>query len=181
MIDSSDIVACICEGNSEKYIMSMLLEEDKLIFTEDQLLENEFLQGKYRNPANFSSEYLTMDYGSNKIVVLSIQDNKKSYSLKKPYSNKVKSTYIVVTSPEIEMLMIHSLNLYNEYQKVKTKESPSLFLSKHLKKTTSKIKSEKFIRDFYNRYSLTEAIKTYKSKSQKHHKSIALASLLKDC
>ena len=179
MITSEDIVACIWEGNSEKYIITLLLEQEALIFTKEQLLDDKFLQGKYRNPENFSNQYLTMDYEGSQIVVLSIQDNKKTYSLKNPYSNKVKEVYLVVTAPEIEMLMIHSLNCYSEYQKVKTNKKPSIFLAERLKEKASKIKSQTFINHFYAEHSLKDAIITHQSKVKKDSRIIPLAELLK--
>lgn len=179
MITPNDIVACICEGNSEKYLISMLLEQNKLIFVEEQLLDGDFFQGKYRNPEVFSSQYLTMDYGSTKIVVLSIQDNKNSYHLKKPYSNKIKNTHLVVTSPELEILMIHSLGLYDQYQRVKKSKKPSVYLAETLNKKTSIIKSQDYIREFYSKYSLEDAIIMQKRKSRADSKMIFLADLLK--
>lgn len=179
MIDSNDIVACVCEGNSEKYILSILLENDQLIFNQGQLLEGRFLQSRYRNSENFTNDYLTMDYDNHKIVVVSVQDSKTLYDIKYPYSNKIKETYLVVTSPEIEMLMIHALGFYKEYQKVKSNKKPSKFLSEKLKIKSSKVKSEKFIRDFFSKHSLVKAIIEYSSKNKKEKNIKSLKDLLK--
>lgn len=178
MISPEDIVACICEGNSEKNIMSMLLEDNKLIFTKDQLLDDQFFQGKYRNPQVFSDQYLTMDYGNKDIVVLVIKDDSRTYVIKEPYSSKIKSKYLIVTSPEIEMLMIHSVGLYDEYKNKHSEKNPSLFLADKWGISKSKIKSKKFISDFYTKHSLTDAIKLYSQKSKKSKKSIFLYDLL---
>lgn len=184
MISSENIVACICEGNSEKYIMSILLEKDKLIFSEDQLLDNQFFQGKYRNPEVFSAQYLTMDYkdpeiGLREVVVLVVKDDKRNYVIKKPYSDRVKSKYLVVTSPELEMLMIHASGLYDEYKNKYSRKNPSLFLADEWGKKRSIIKSEKFIRDFFEKNSLVDAIKQHSQKTKRVNQYMFLADFLK--
>ena len=37
-------IACICEGGAEAAIMNMLLDQNKLIFSRDELLEGEILK-----------------------------------------------------------------------------------------------------------------------------------------
>lgn len=37
-------IACICEGGAETAIMNMLLDQNKLIFSRDELLEGEILR-----------------------------------------------------------------------------------------------------------------------------------------
>ena len=37
-------IACICEGGAETAIMNMLLDQNKLIFSRDELLEGEILK-----------------------------------------------------------------------------------------------------------------------------------------
>lgn len=179
MISPENLVACICEGSTEKTIISILLEENALTFTEDQLLDEELLFGKFRDPETFTDHYLTMDYDGTKIVVLSIQDDTRSYNIKSPYSNKIKEVCLIVTKPEIEMLMIHSLNLYNDYQKLKSKKKPSLFLAEHLGEKSSVIKSEAYIRKFYKKHSLVDAIQQHSKKAKRTKNHYFLVDLLK--
>ena len=42
-MELSKYVACICEGAAEQAVIEMLLDEDKLIFTYDDLLEGEVI------------------------------------------------------------------------------------------------------------------------------------------
>lgn len=179
-ISSTDYVACICEGSSEMNILSLLLEADALIFSQPQLINDEILPPKYRVAKKFCDEYLTMDYGTSKIAVFVIQDRKNvSYKISSPYSNKITGPHIVVTAPEIEMLMIHSLNLYNEYKKSKGNPKPSIFLAQHLREKTAKIKSTSYIRDFYKEHDLIEAIHIHKTKSAKlTRRNVFLADIL---
>ena len=63
-----------------------------------------------------------MDYEGGRVVVLVIQDRKGvKYSIKNPYSEKVRFITYAITAPEVEMLMIHSLGYYEDYKKQKTK------------------------------------------------------------
>ncbi|EUJ31287.1 hypothetical protein [Listeria cornellensis] len=175
----NDIVACICEGSSEKNIIHLLLQNNLLIFSEEQLLQGKVLTGPYRKSDKFTDQFLTMDYGEQEVVIFIIQDNKTSFLIRKPYSNKIRGPHIVVTAPEIEMLMIHSLGLYNQYQKVKKSKKPSIFVAEHLKKTTSKIKSTPFILEFYQKYDLKESLILHKRKAKNEKGSFFLADFLK--
>lgn len=49
-------IACICEGGAETAIMNMLLDQNKLIFSRDELLEGEIL--KTRKGKDFETRYL---------------------------------------------------------------------------------------------------------------------------
>lgn len=180
ILDDNDLVACICEGPTEEWIFDILLRENKLFFSRENLLDDKIFTGsKYRNPDNFIQQYLGMDYGDSKIVVLVIQDShNKSYAIKAPFSNKVKGPYLVITAPEIEMLMVHSLNLYDAFQKVKSNKKPSEFVAEQLKMKVRNIKKEQFINDFFATYSLTDAIKKHSQKCPKVKREILFFDLL---
>lgn len=179
LVTPNDYVACICEGSSELTIINLLLEKECLIFSEDNLLNKSIMPPKYfRNSAKFSSQYLTMDYHSGRLFVFLIQDRKGiTYRIKKPYSDKIEGPYYFVTAPEIEMLMIHSLNAYNDYKK-KSNISPSEYLCNRLKIKEASLKSHDFIKDFYGEHDLKAAIITHKSKSKKTKGNLFLADLL---
>lgn len=68
-----------------------------------------------------------------------------------------------MTAPEIEMLMIHATGLYTEYKK--THQKPSVFLAQQLHKKTALLKRHDFIRAFFAKHDLKEAIYAHKSKS----------------
>lgn len=179
-ITNETIIACICEGAAEKVIIQLLLENNELIFKEEHLLDSKILTGSFRQVTKFTQQYLTMDYGEQKPIVLCIQDNNTKFNLKKPYMDKIKGPYLIITSPEIEMLMIHSLGLYEEFQKVKSTIKPSDFTAKYLKKKSSVIKEKSYVKDFYQKYSLKEAILCHSRKgNKKDKKNLFLSELLK--
>ena len=51
-----DLVACLCEGSMEQAIMEILLDNNRLIFEREQLLEEEIL--RCRSAKNFERDYL---------------------------------------------------------------------------------------------------------------------------
>lgn len=168
-IEDGDYVACLCEGHCEAAVMDLLLDDDLLSFDRGQLLEEAVLPTKFfRDPKLFCDRYLTMDYEGGKVVTLLVQDRKNAkYKIRQPYDEKVRETFYAITAPEIEMLMIHSLGLYDSYKKHSSKMKPSRFLSEELRKKTSEIKSTAFVRSFYAKHDLPSALKEHRRKSQK--------------
>ncbi len=64
-------IACICEGGAEQTIIEMLLDNDKLIFSYDDLLEGEVL--RCRSAKKFEEQHLRKGF-TDKITVLRILD-----------------------------------------------------------------------------------------------------------
>ncbi|EOY5022160.1 hypothetical protein ACP3DM_001098 [Enterococcus faecium] len=160
------IVAIICEGNSEKYYINILLENDLLIINKEDILTEAVLPVKYKKANIFQEHFLTMTH-EKPISIFLIQDSDvEMKAIKEPYRSKVCGTYFFITSPEIEMLMVHHFNMYDDFIKVKSKKKPCEFLAGKLKVTTSKLKSKQFIEaTFCNPQNLVEAIKKYSEKS----------------
>ena len=50
------IIACICEGSAESAIVNKLMDEGKLIFSRDDLLDNEVI--RCRSASKFQEKYL---------------------------------------------------------------------------------------------------------------------------
>jgi len=172
-MDLTKYVACICEGAAEQAIIELLLDNDKLIFTYDDLLEGEVL--RCRNGKNFENQYLRKGF-TEKITVLRILDSRREqFKLSKAYEGKIEVVN-VITAPEIEMLIILREGRYTEYKKSGMK--PSEFCKVILKYGT--VKSAAFIKDYFkNINELITAIKEYKRISNIRRDEYALADLLK--
>lgn len=100
---NDNLIACIVEGTAERVIMNKLLENDKLIFSKADLLDQELL--KCRSPKQFEERYLGKSFKS-KISVYRILDSRsEEFRLRKIYANKV-DVINVITAPEIEILVI---------------------------------------------------------------------------
>ncbi len=166
-------IACICEGAAEQAIVELLLDDDKLIFNRDDLLEGEVL--RCRSAKNFETQYLRKGF-TEKITVLRILDSRKElFKLSKAYAGKIE-VINVITAPEIEMLIIFHENKYNEYKRSGMK--PSDFCKSVLR--YSNVKSTDFVRDYFaNTSILISALKEYKRVSNIPTGEYALADLLK--
>ena len=85
----------------------------------------------------------------------------------------------IITSPEIEMLVIISKGRFTDYSKVKSKVKPSEYCKKSL--NLRKVKEYNFIRDYFSDVNhLISVIKQYHSlmKVNKDNFSLTLYDLL---
>ena len=172
-IPSSSLIACICEGGAETAIMDILLDNDLLIFTRDEMLEGEPL--RCRNAAKFEEKYLRKGF-LEKISVIRILDSRReNFKLSKAYEHKV-DVINVITAPEIEMLIIFNEDRYKEFKK--SGKKPSDFCKEDLKMTS--VKSYRFVKDYFSDPDiLLAAIKKYHEISKIRKGEYTLLDLLK--
>ncbi|WP_270500587.1 hypothetical protein [Holdemanella porci] len=95
--------AVLCEGAAEEAIINILLDDHRLIFEREELLEEKPL--RIRQAERFETRYLRKGF-SDKISIIRILDSKnENFKLSKAYKSKV-DVINIVTAPEIEMLII---------------------------------------------------------------------------
>lgn len=176
MIELSPIVACICEGGAETAIIDMLVDNNLLIFTREQMLNEEVI--RCRGAKEFEQRYLRKGFES-KITVLRILDShSEGFRLSPAYEHKV-DVVKVVTSPEIEMLLILAEGKYEEYMKKSSSMSPSIFC-KQILKMKDRIKTREFIREYFADIDmLVSTIQEYKKKRTLKKGEVYLADLLR--
>ena len=111
--------ACICEGSAESAIIDILIDNDLLIFSREELLEESVI--RCRNAKRFEERYLRKGF-NDKISVIRILDSRREvFRLSKAYEHKV-DVINVITAPEIEMLIIHSECAYDKFKRRNTGE-----------------------------------------------------------
>lgn len=170
-MSSPDLIACLCEGSMEQAIMEILLENNRLIFEREQLLEEEIL--RCRSAKNFERDYLNKTTNEMITVYRILDSTNENFKLSGPYLKRV-TVVNIITAPEIEMLVIHAEGKYDDYSRKRMK--PSDYVKQHLK--MGKIKSYEFAKKyFYDVDVLVNAIQQYKQKSA--NKNGTLADLLK--
>ena len=176
MIELSPIVACICEGGAETAIIEMLVDNDLLIFTRNQMLNEDVI--RCRRAKEFEQRYLRKGF-ENKITVLRILDShSEMFRLSPAYEHKV-DVIKVVTSPEIEMLLILAEGKYNDYIKKASSMSPSIFCKQELK-MKGNIKSQEYVRNYFSDINmLISTIREYKRIKTLKRGEVYLADLLK--
>lgn len=167
-----DLIACLCEGSIEQAIMEILLDNNRLIFEREQLLEEEIL--RCRSAKNFERDYLNKTTNEMITVYRILDSTNENFKLSGPYLKRVTVVNIITTAPEIEMLVIHAEGKYDDYSRKRMK--PSDYVKQQLK--LGKIKSYDFAKHYFaDDDVLVEAIQQYKQKSTK--KRGTLADLLK--
>lgn len=171
------LVACICEGGAERSIIEILLYNDLLIFSKEQLLDGEILGKRDRSAKNFEKNHLKKGFDERITVVRVLDSYNEEFKLSKAYKDKVE-VINVITAPEIEMLVIINEDKYNEFQKVKNKVKPSEYCKDELHLTN--IKSPEFIKDYFrNIETLINVLKKYRSLRVMRSGEQCLADLLK--
>lgn len=144
--------ACICEGGAETAIMDLLLDQNKLIFSRDELLEGEIL--RTRKGKEFETRYLKKNF-SGKITVYRILDSRReNFKISKAYQQKVEVVN-VITAPEIEMLIICNEGKYHDFEKKKNM-SPSEYCKSILK--MKNVKSVSFVKEYFADVSILEKV-----------------------
>lgn len=101
----SGIIACICEGGAEIAIMDILLDNDLLKFTREQLIEEQVLPRM--KVAEFQRRYLRREYEQKILILRVIDSRREEFKLSKAYRCQVE-VINVITAPEIEILIIAS-------------------------------------------------------------------------
>ena len=167
-------VACICEGSAEHAIMDILLDNDLLIFTREEMLEEEVI--RCREGKRFEERYLRKGF-VDKISVIRILDSRReNFKLSKAYEHKV-DVINVITAPEIEMLIIFNEDQYREFKK--SGKKPSDFCKENLR--MSGVKSKDFVTEYFaDPMVLVASIKKYHEMSKIRKGEYPLLALLKN-
>lgn len=139
---SPDLIACLCEGSMEQAIMKILLDNNRLIFEGEQLLEEEIL--RCRSAKNFERDYLNKTTNEMITVYRILDSTNENFKLSGPYLKRV-TVVNIITAPEIEMLVIHVEGKYDDYSRKRMK--PSDYVKQHLK--MGKIKSYDFAKKYF--------------------------------
>ena len=110
----------MCEGPNELEIIRMLLEHDKLIFTEDDLLN--LVPYHARQIASNPTVKAALNLYHGDVQVLRIGDKlNDELKIPKEYKGKIKGVEKYCTKPELEMLLIISEGLNADFEKEKSK------------------------------------------------------------
>ncbi|WP_400243844.1 hypothetical protein AB3U99_21875 [Niallia sp. JL1B1071] len=144
-----NLVACICEGNAEQEIMEILLENGKLKFQPEDLLDERLFTGSMRSSRNLERRYLTQNYKEGqKIEIIRILDSRnESYKIADEFKGKLASITNCYTRPEIELLIILHKGHYDKFMRSKYKKPSDYCI--HDLNLGKKIKSKAFISNYF--------------------------------
>lgn len=160
---NNEHVIIIYEGSSEEAIYDLLFENKCLCYEDSPNLIRK--STGTRNSKKFAKENLQRDYGEEPINIIRILDSKNErFKLPKTYDKRMVDEEIkklnIITSPEIEILVILNENDYNEFSKSKYNNDAASFCKDKYK--YKKIKSYDFIYHYFKDIDiLINAIKKY--------------------
>ena len=174
--------AILCEGAAEQAILEILLENDVLTIKKESLLEEKVF--RERSAESFFKKHMRVEFDE-KVTIYRILDSKKenfkvTNKIKKDFQGKYEVVNII-TSPEIEMLVIISERKFTDYLKGKSKVKPSEYCKQRL--NLRKVKEYNFTRDYFSDVNhLISVIKQYHSlmKVNKDKFSLTLYDLLEN-
>ena len=172
-------IACMYEGEAERAILDILLDNDKLIFSREDLLEEEPI--RRCKPKDFERTYLRKSF-EGKISLLRVIDSRsEQFNLSNAYKHKV-NLITIITAPEIEMLIILAENKKKEFDKFenrrKRENKPSTFCKEILNYLN--VKSYSFVKEYFSDCDkLLGAIKEYKRVMKIKKNEYSLYDLIK--
>lgn len=162
-------ILIMCEGPNELKIVNLLLDNDKLKFNRDGLLDMRPFHARQLTSPQLKP---ALDAYHGDIEIYRIGD-KMSDTLKIPkeLSPFIKSQRKFCTKPELEILLIIGEQLVREFEKVKSKQKPKDFCKQNIAYKNRKYDNST---DFYDVYysdridALTTAITEYHRTHGKH-------------
>lgn len=173
----------MCEGSNELTLVNILLENNALIFTEDDLLGLSAYHARQITTNAQVRLALNMYFG-NDVHIMRIGDKQTDRLIIPPdFRKKISAVEKYCTLPELEILLIISEGLVKEYEKVKSKIKPKEFAKCHIR--CGKIRydnSSQFYKDYFggNCNKLINTIREYKRIRGFHKKDeLYLADILR--
>ncbi|HBK02771.1 MAG TPA: GNAT family acetyltransferase [Clostridiales bacterium] len=164
-------ILIMCEGPNELKVINLLLDNDKLKFTRDDLLDMRPFHARQLTSPQLKP---ALDAYHGEIEIYRIGD-KMSDTLKIPkeLSPTVKLQAKFCTKPELEMLFIIAENKVQDFEKVKAKQKPKDFCKKNVVFNRKKYdNSTAFYEDYFSTRInlLISAITEYHRTHGKHKK-----------
>lgn len=173
----------MCEGPNELTLINILLENDALVFSEDDLLGLAAYHAR-QIKTNAQVRLALNLYDGNDVTVMRVGDKQTDRLLiPADFKEKICAVDKYCTLPELEMLLIISEDLVKEYEKVKSTVRPKVFAKERIWCNRRRYdNSSRFYRDYYG-YDcgkLIHAIREYKRIRGSHEKDeLYLADILK--
>ena len=164
-------ILLMCEGPNELKVINLLLDNNKLIFSRDDLLDMRPFHARQLTSPHLKP---ALDSYHGEIEIYRIGD-KLSENLKVPKEllPQIKDQKKFCTKPELEILLIIANNKIQEFEKVKSKQKPKDFCKQHISYNGKKYdNSTKFYDEYFrnNISLLISAINEY-HRTHKKHKS----------
>ena len=163
-------ILIMCEGPNELKVINLLLNNDKLKFTRDNLLDMRPFHARQLLSTQLKP---ALDAYHGDLEIYRIGDKlTDALKIPKELSQKIKSQRKFCTKPELEMLFIIAEQLVPQYEKVKSRQKPKSFCKENICANRKKYdNSSAFYEEFFgnNIESLIYAITEYHRTHGKHN------------
>lgn len=161
MRDDGRHVLFVCEGSAEAAILETLIESGDVAIPASRIVENPETGKPYttsRSGSAISERFLNFNYGGRPLRIVRLLDSRnEKFILKRGYEGKA-TVETLLTRPEIEILVIHHLDAYDQWSR--SGKKPSVFCKEDLH--LSRIKRYEDARAFWaDPEDLRHAILTY--------------------
>ncbi len=160
----------MCEGTNEKKIIELLLENDRMSISYDDLVGRQVYHARQIKTSAVVKTQLKI-YGGD-VEIWRIGDKQKDkLVIPSDFRMQIKAVKKYCTLPELEILLIISEKMYKEYEKTKSKIHPKQFAKENISCNKNKYNcSTRFYEDYYgnNIQKLVDAIREYKQRNHSH-------------
>ncbi|MCD7892491.1 MAG: GNAT family acetyltransferase [Erysipelotrichaceae bacterium] len=169
----------LCEGSNEKKIIDLLLENNKLIFTQEDLVGLVTYHARQLN-ASILIPVLSIYQGSFDIYRIGDKQN-EILKIPKSLKHRIGSVTKYCTKPELEVLLLINEGMYYNYLK-NGNNKPKQYAKEHIIFNKQKYDNSTY---FYQQYyensidNLVDNIKKYKTLKEHKKDELYLADLLK--
>ena len=171
----------LCEGTNEETLINLLLDNNKLKVTRDDLIgRRPYNVRQLKNPV-IKTE---LKHYNNSVIIYTIGDTQKDVLVIPKDLKKIvlrENIFKFCTKPEMEILLIINENLINEFNK--SKESPKDFAKRNIIYNGMRYdQSNSFLESYYGGKKinkLVDSIKKYKHMKKHDKEQLYLADLLK--
>lgn len=172
-MELSKYKACICEGTAESAVIDILVDNNLLIFSRSEMLDESVI--RCRSARRFEERYLRKGFDSQISVIRVLDSRREEFRLSKAYAHKI-DVINVITALEIEMLIIHNEGAYERFKR--SGKKPSDFCKMDLR--MHDVKSYDFVKGYFcNPETLVNAIKEYRRTANIPNGEYTLLDLLK--
>ena len=169
-----EYVICLCEGNFERAVFDLLLENNYLFFDKSQLGSG-LIVDRNRSAKAIQVKYLSYSYDKPVKIIRLIDSKNEKFQLSPSYSYKVNGIHTCLTRRSIEILIIISEGHYEKYTQSKI-DSCEEYINRYL--GFKDFKSYEFVRQYFSDINkLICVLKQYKKFTKK--KELCIADLLK--
>jgi len=172
------------EGVDELTLINILIEKNILKYKKSDLLYLTPIHARQMQQKPAIMRSIRQISGENIIEIFRVGDNLTDlFKIPKEFKTKIKSVHKVCTLPELEMLIIINENLVSDFEKVKSKESPSKFCSHRVKGFSKNV--NKWYKDYLGNLSIKQIVtdlKEYRRIKKKSHDNdqLFLTCLIKE-